>query len=111
MEIIMKIYGLKNCDTCRKALKNLAQAELIDVRVDGVPAEVMRAAFEKFGPAVLNTRSTTWRGLSEEERAGAPLELIAQHPALMKRPLIVDGDQMHLGWTKDVQAALGVSSL
>jgi arsenate reductase len=44
--------------------------------------------------------------LSEDERLGAPLDLIAQHPALMKRPLIVEGDKMHLGWTKDVQAVL-----
>jgi arsenate reductase len=106
MRNIMKIYGLKNCDTCRKALKALAHAELVDVRSDGVPAEVMELAFAQFGAALLNTRSTTWRGLSEDERLGAPLDLIAQHPALMKRPLIVEGDKMHLGWTKDVQAVL-----
>jgi arsenate reductase len=104
----MQIYGLKNCDTCRKAVKALPQAQLVDVRVDGISPDVMAAAYQTFGDAVLNTRSTTWRGLSEDERAGAPLELIAQHPALMKRPLIVDGAQMYLGWTKDTQAALGV---
>ena len=104
----MQIYGLKNCDTCRKALKSLRQAQLVDVRVDGVPADVMQAAFVQFGAALLNTRSTTWRGLSEAEREGSPLDLIAQHPALMKRPLIVNGGEMYLGWTKDVQAALDV---
>lgn len=103
----MQIYGLKNCDTCRKALKSLPQAQLVDVRAEGVPAHVMTAAFAQFGATLLNTRSTTWRGLSEAERAGAPLDLIAQHPALMKRPLIVDVEQMFLGWTKDVQAAFG----
>ena len=97
----MQIYGLKNCDTCRKALKSLPQAQLLDVRVDGVPTEVMQAAFAQFDEALLNTR-----GLSEGERGSAPLDLIAQHPALMKRPLIVDGGQMFLGWTKDVQAVL-----
>lgn len=104
----MQIFGLKNCDTCRKAVKALPQAQLLDVRADGVSAEIMAAAFETFGDALLNTRSTTWRGLSDQERAGAPLDLIAQHPALMKRPLIVNGAQMYLGWTKDTQAALGV---
>ena len=104
----MEIYGLKNCDTCRKAVKLLQSAVLVDVRVEGVPAGIMAAAFAQFEDALLNTRSTTWRGLTEEERAGAPLELIAQYPALMKRPLIVDGDQMYLGWTKEVQAGLGV---
>lgn len=102
----MKIFGLKNCDTCRKALKALEQFELVDVRADGVPVEVLKLAFAQFGDPLLNTRSTTWRGLSEDERLGAPLDLIAQHPALMKRPLIVDGDKMYLGWTKDVQAVL-----
>ena len=102
----MKIFGLKNCDTCRKALKVLGQSALVDVRADGVPAEVLKLASAQFGDLLLNTRSATWRGLSEGERLGAPLDLIAQHPALMKRPLIVDGDKMYLGWTKDVQAVL-----
>lgn len=105
---MMKIYGLKNCDTCRKAAKALPDFELVDVRAIGVPADVMAAAFAQFEAQLLNTRSTTWRGLSEDERTGAPLDLIAAHPALMKRPLIVSGDQMYLGWTKDTQAALGV---
>ena len=104
----MQIFGLKNCDTCRKALKSLPAADLVDVRADGVPASVMQSAFAKFGDALLNTRSTTWRGLSQEERQGDPLKLIAAHPALMKRPLIVTGDQMFLGWSKDVQAAMDV---
>jgi len=106
----MRIYGLKNCDTCRKAMKALPQAELVDVRVDGVPDEVMAKAHSRFGDKLLNTRSTTWRGLSEDERATPPLALLAAHPALMKRPLIVDGDQMYLGWDKATQGALGVSA-
>ncbi|MEP5151762.1 ArsC/Spx/MgsR family protein [Planktotalea sp.] len=102
----MKLYGLKNCDTCRKALKALPKAELLDVRVDGVPSATLEKAFDQFGAALLNTRSTTWRGIEEAERARPALELIAEHPALMKRPLIdVDGT-LYLGWTKEVQAAL-----
>lgn len=106
----MRIYGLKNCDTCRKAAKALPGAELVDIRAQPMGEEIRAKAYEAFGDAFLNTRSTTWRGLSEAERAGAPLELLAAHPALMKRPLIVtDSDEMHLGWTKAVQAALGVA--
>ncbi len=103
----MVLYGLKNCDTCRKALKALPSAELRDVRVDGVPADLLARAYAQFGDDLLNTRSTTWRGLSEAERAGAPLDLIAAHPALMKRPLIDAGGTLYLGWGKDVQAVLG----
>ena len=104
----MKIYGLKNCDTCRKAQKALAGAELVDIREAGLPEGLLARAEAAFGAAILNTRSTTWRGLSEAERAGAPLDLIAAHPALMKRPLIEADGALYLGWTKDTQAALGV---
>ena len=105
----MQLYGLKTCDTCRKALKMLEQAEFVDVRAEGVPPEVLQAALAQFGEALVNTRSTTWRGLSAAERARPPLALLQEHPTLMKRPLIVAGGRMHLGWTKDVQSALGVA--
>ncbi|WP_299729937.1 ArsC/Spx/MgsR family protein [uncultured Tateyamaria sp.] len=105
----MEIYGLKTCDTCRKAIRALPQARFVDVRADGVPDAVMTQARAQFGAAMLNTRSTTWRGLSEAERAEPPEALLSAHPVLMKRPLIADGDVLHLGWSKDVQAALGVA--
>lgn len=106
----MKLYGLKSCDTCRKALKLLDGAEFVDVRADGMPADVLEAALGQFGEALVNTRSTTWRGLPEAERARAPAALLVDHPTLMKRPLIVeDAGAMHLGWTAQVRAALGVS--
>ena len=101
----MILYGLKNCDTCRKAMKALGatyEVRLWDVRADGAPDFV--AFYDAFGDSLLNTRSTTWRGLSEEERRRPVLDLLAEHPALMKRPVIVDGDRMTLGWDKAVQA-------
>lgn len=102
----MILYGLKNCDTCRKALKALPEARLVDVRAEGVPAEVREAALARFGARLLNTRSTTWRGLSEAERGQPPEALLAAHPTLMKRPLITRGTEMWLGWDKSVQAEL-----
>ena len=102
----MILYGLKNCDTCRKALKSLSDARLCDVRTDGIAENVLKSAYAQFGYDLVNTRSTTWRGLDEAERARDPLELLAAHPALMKRPLIDHQGQFYLGWTKDVQAAL-----
>jgi arsenate reductase len=98
------IYGLKNCDTCRKAMKALPDAELCDVRVDGVPQAILDAAFEQFGQALVNTRSTTWRGLDEGARQEAPVVLLKAHPALMKRPLLAVGDQLFLSWNNDVEA-------
>jgi arsenate reductase len=100
----MIIYGLKNCDTCRKASKALPDFVLRDVRENPVPDEVLEAAFEKFGQALLNTRSTTWRGLDEATRMQEPLTLIRAHPALMKRPLIAVDNQLFLVWNSDVEA-------
>ena len=102
----MILYGLKTCDTCRKALKSLPDAQFVDVRADGVPGDVLKSAYADLGDALLNTRSTTWRGLSEAERARPALDLLAEHPTLMKRPLIVIGQRFHLGWGKDVQGQL-----
>lgn len=100
----MLIYGLKNCDTCRKAMKAFPQATLVDVRARGVPENVMAAALVKFGDVLLNTRSTTWRGLSEAERQGEPRVLLKEHPALMKRPLIAVDNHLFLSWNKEIEA-------
>ncbi len=102
----MILYGLKTCDTCRKAMKSLSEAEFVDVRADGVPNDVLVSAHAQFGAALLNTRSTTWRGLDEQQRQRPPLDLLQDHPTLMKRPLIESQGQLYLGWGKDVQAAL-----
>ncbi|MEP5761395.1 MAG: ArsC/Spx/MgsR family protein [Litoreibacter sp.] len=105
----MKLYGIKTCDTCRKAIKALGAAgqEVLfhDVRAEPLSASQLKEFEAAFGAALLNTRSTTWRGLSEDERTKAPLELLAAHPTLMKRP-VIEAETLHLGWGKDVQARL-----
>ncbi|WP_187430470.1 hypothetical protein ROLI_006340 [Roseobacter fucihabitans] len=105
----MRLYGLKNCDTCRKALKSLPQAEFVDVRSEGVPQGILEAALTQFGDALLNTRSTTWRGLDATEQARPPMDLLISHPTLMKRPLIATEHKMYLGWTAVTKEALGVA--
>ncbi len=105
----MQLYGLKTCDTCRKALKLLPDAVFVDVRAQGVPENVLSEAYETFGKALLNTRSTTWRGLDDDTRNRPVLALLADHPTLMKRPLIVSDGQMYLGWTPETRQALGVA--
>ncbi|MHA6325433.1 ArsC/Spx/MgsR family protein [Roseivivax sp. CAU 1753] len=104
----MKIYGIKTCDTCRKARKALPDAQFVDVREDGLPGEVLNAALDTFGDRLLNTRSATWRDLSEEDRKKAPVWLIGTYPTLMKRPLIATGDALYLGFDDQTRAALGV---
>ena len=104
----MKLYGLKNCDTCRKALKSLPGVEFVDVRADGVPVDLLEQAYAQFKGELINTRSTTWRGLNESQRSSDPIELLVAHPTLMKRPLITTDDDLHLGWTAETRTALGV---
>lgn len=104
----MLIYGLKNCDSCRKALKSLPEAQLVDVRTSGVPQELLNAAFATFGAALINTRSATWRALDAQARTKPPLELLKDSPVLMKRPLIEDSGTLYLGWNNDTRKALGL---
>lgn len=99
------IYGIKTCDTCRKAAKSLG-VELTDIRENPLTPAQLERFYTVFGEALLNTRSTTWRGLDEVERARPPLVLLAEHPTLMKRPVIERDDALYLGWGKEVQAAL-----
>jgi len=106
----MRVFALKSCDTCRKALKAMREAglepEVIDVRADGV-AEADRAAIlAAFGDAALNKASTTWRGLDDAEKAQPAAALLTAHPTLMKRPVIEKDGQWYLGWKADVQAAV-----
>ncbi len=104
----MQIISLKTCDTCRKAIKALREVHpdltVVDVRADGLSAVEFERLFGVLGDALINKKSATWRGLDEDVRAGAPVELLVAHPTLMKRPLIEHDGEITLGWTKDVQA-------
>lgn len=105
----MILYGIPTCDTCRKARAALEAAghavQVRDVRAEPLaPAETARF-LEAFGEKLVNRSSTTWRGLSEAARAQAPAALLAAHPALMKRPVLVEGEKATLGWDKAAQAA------
>jgi len=109
----MKLYGLKNCDTCRRALKALKAAghevELVDVRNGGIPPEELERLFMVFGQDLVNRRSTTWRKLTDDERGGKSVALMLAHPSLMKRPVIIEeGGLLTLGWGKDEKKHWGI---
>lgn len=103
----MLFVGLKNCDTCRKARKALDDAgltyEVVDVRADGLDRATIEEVIAGVGAAALNRASTTWRGLSETEKAGDPAALIAAHPTLLKRPAIRANGHWTVGWTPKVR--------
>lgn len=110
------LYGLKNCDTCKKAMKALdaggVDYTFVDIRAEADLKTLAPRWIKAVGAGPLvNTRSTTWRGLSEADRTRAasdPAGLLRDNPTLVKRPVIEQGDQVFVGWTKDVQTALGV---
>lgn len=104
----MRLYGLKTCDTCKKALKALDAAghapEFVDLRATPVPPEQIADWLGAFGEeALVNRRSTTWRGLDEVDRARPAQELLVAHPTLIKRPVIEDGTRKSVGWDAAAQ--------
>ncbi|WP_259782824.1 ArsC family reductase [Aestuariispira ectoiniformans] len=111
----VKVYGLKNCDTCRKARKWLdadgVEHSFHDVRADGLAADELDAWVNALGwEALLNRRGTTWRGLPEEVKEGVneakATALMLEHPALIKRPVFDLGGDYVLGFTAKQQDEL-----
>ena len=89
----MKLYGLKNCDSCKKALKALQSVgqsvEFIDLRAVPVATEQLQKWLDEHGDAILvNRKSTTWRRLDEQARQQPALGLLRANQTLIKRPVI-----------------------
>lgn len=106
----MIVYGLSTCDTCKAALKALKaagrEATFRDVRAEPLRPDEIAEFVAAFGEAIVNRQSTTWRSLGDWMKASEPEAQIAAHPTLMKRPVIRDGADLHLGWDAKVQAKL-----
>ncbi|MFC2992232.1 MULTISPECIES: Spx/MgsR family RNA polymerase-binding regulatory protein [Halomonas] len=101
------LYGIKNCDTCRKARKAMDGSgvpyQYHDLREDGLSAALLEHILEKV-PVVeaINKRSTTWRDLPDEEKqevdANKARELLLANPTLLKRPLLDTGEEIIVGY-------------
>ena len=111
---MITVYGLKNCDTCRKAMKWLDEQGLrhqfIDVRKDGVEeADITRWIDAVGWETLLNKRGTTWRGLGdavkESTNESTAAALMAAHPALIKRPVFKMNGRVVVGF-RDEQRRL-----
>lgn len=107
------IYGIKNCDTMKKAFQWLDQQgvayDFHDYKKATPDADVLKDAFARFGwENVINRKGTTWRGLPEDVRDGMTekkaLKLAAENPSVIKRPLIVAGGEMLLGFDASAYA-------
>ncbi|MCK3658680.1 arsenate reductase [Pasteurellaceae bacterium Pebbles2] len=95
---MITVYGIKNCDTVKKALKwlveNQIEHRLHDYRVDGLNPDFLAQAESQFGwEALVNKRSTTWRNLDENVKKSldksTALRVLAEQPTLIKRPIIL----------------------
>lgn len=96
------LYGLKNCDTCRKATRWLDRFGVpytfVDYRDNTPGPETLLAWAAQLGglEAMVNKSSTTWRQLPENRKAaGTDAEwklLLREHPQLIRRPLVVTDD-------------------
>lgn len=109
-----KVFGIKNCDTMKKAMAWLSENgvayEFIDYKKAGVaeaglPDWNARAGWQK----LLNTRGLMWKKLSDEERADVDeakaLKLMAQYPSLIKRPVLDTGSKLLVGFSPEIYAA------
>lgn len=103
------LYGIKNCDTVKKARKWLEANQIAyrfhDLRSDGLARERLEAWSHHLGwETLLNRRGTTWRQLSPEQRDGInevqALALMLEHPTLIKRPLLeLESGEIHCGFS------------
>jgi len=102
------LYGIKNCDTVRKARKWLEAHDVPftfhDFRSDGLDEKNLRDWAGTVGwETLLNRRGTTWRQLPETQRDGLDekkaIQLMLENPTLIKRPVLATDDgQTHVGF-------------
>lgn len=111
----MTFYGLKTCDSCRKAKRWLAAHELDfvvhDVRDDGLSSTLLRSLADAAGwERLLNKNSKTWRSLPDSAKQSldkrSTIALLSEHPTLMKRPVLVYDDTVLVGFSEDTYSAL-----
>jgi len=112
---MITVYGIKNCDTVRKARKwldgeNIAH-QYHDFRSDGLDADQLAEWVEELGwESLLNRRGTTWRKLPDSDKsdlnAAKATALMLASPAIIKRPVFDLQGTYLIGFGDDQKAAL-----
>lgn len=110
---MITVYGIKNCDTMKKAFgwleANGIEYTFVDYKKAGVAAEhlpdwINRAGWEK----LLNTRGLMWKKLTEEERADMNQtkahKVMETYPSIIKRPVLDTGKKLLVGFDPEVYA-------
>ena len=106
---MLTVYGIKSCDTCRRARKYLAEHDIDfrfhDVRDDGLDIQMLeRWASRMDWQKLLNRKSLTWRKIPEVDRADITQDrafaLMIEQPTLMKRPVLESPKFMAVGFSE-----------
>jgi arsenate reductase (glutaredoxin) len=100
------LYGIKNCDTVKKARDWLATNSIDyrfhDFRTDGLTAEQVSSWIAEIGlGALVNKRSTTWKELDDATKNNfdaQAVQVITANPTLIKRPLLDTGKRKQVGF-------------
>ncbi len=109
------IYGIKNCDTMKKAFAWLEEHGVAyafhDYKKSGVDAARLERWARVVGwEALLNKAGTTFRKLPVSETAGLDdkkaLRLLAQHPSMIKRPVLESEGRLIVGFKPEGYAAV-----
>lgn len=109
------IYGIKNCNTMKKAMNWLDEQqvnyEFHDYKKFPVDENVVKLAIAQHGyETVINRKGMTWRNLDEDIKnaldAEKALQLAADKPSIIKRPLLVIQDDVYLGFDENNYAQL-----
>ena len=104
---MLSIYGIKNCDTVKKARRWLEdhgiEYQFHDFRQDGLDKKQLSGWVEQLGwEAVVNKRSTTWRNLSDKDKEikinSQAVKLLAANPTLIKRPVLEKNKILLIGF-------------
>ncbi|HFT1681109.1 ArsC family reductase [Providencia stuartii] len=106
------MYGIKNCDTIKKARRYLEDNginyQFHDYRVEGIDDALLSTFIAQLGWEVLvNKRGTTWRKLSDAEKNAvvddeSAKKVLLAEPAMIKRPILVSADNRYLvGFSAD----------
>ena len=111
---MITVYGIKNCDTMKKAFAwldaNGIEYTFVDYKKAGIaethlPDWIKRAGWEK----LLNTRGLMWKKLTDEERAhvdeAKTHRLLIQYPSMIKRPVLDTGKKLLVGFDPETYAA------
>ena len=94
---VLTVYGIKSCDTCRKARKYLTENNIEhrfhDLRDDGLDIQMLERWTDRIGwERLLNKKSLTWRKIPEVDRADMTrdkaMAAMIDRPTLVKRPVL-----------------------